>query len=212
MYVVGLGGLLMPPLQPYFKLLSAFNLWVSLGILLLFHENYQKSFIVFSIITFFAGFLIEVLGTNTGVVFGQYWYGTTLGFKIANVPIVLGANWLILIYCTGIVIQTIIDKFAGSGYFSVLNTALSKSLLAALLMVGLDIFIEPVAIRLDFWQWNNNIVPLQNYLAWFIISFLLTLYFFSLKSVIKNSIAFLMLLLQFLFFMLHSAFYIFFKF
>ena len=37
-------------------------------------------------------------------------------------------------------------------------------------MVLLDIMIEPVAIELDFWQWEGGNIPLQNYLMWFIVA------------------------------------------
>ncbi|MBE0653483.1 MAG: carotenoid biosynthesis protein, partial [Bacteroidales bacterium] len=29
---------------------------------------------------------------------------------------------------------------------------------------------EPVAMHLDYWQWEGDIIPFQNYAAWFIIS------------------------------------------
>jgi hypothetical protein len=32
-----------------------------------------------------------------------------------------------------------------------------------------DIIMEPVAIALDFWRWPMDIVPLQNYIAWFVL-------------------------------------------
>lgn len=43
-------------------------------------------------------------------------------------------------------------------------------LLTALLCTLMDFLIEPVAMKYDFWQWQNDIVPVQNYIAWFIFS------------------------------------------
>jgi len=37
-------------------------------------------------------------------------------------------------------------------------------------MVGMDLLIEPVAIELNFWRWTDVTVPLENYIAWFVLS------------------------------------------
>ena len=71
-------------------------------------------------------------------------------------------------------------------------------------MTLLDILIEPVAIRLDFWSWTEGIIPLQNYVAWYVISALLFVAFFSFRFKKNNIIAPLLLILQFLFFGLNS--------
>jgi putative membrane protein len=38
------------------------------------------------------------------------------------------------------------------------------------LMTALDYFVEPVAMALGFWHWENDVIPLQNYMMWFITS------------------------------------------
>ena len=35
-------------------------------------------------------------------------------------------------------------------------------------MVFIDLFIEPVAPILDFWEFKDNIVPASNYMGWFL--------------------------------------------
>lgn len=198
MYLVGLIGLKLPLTQEYFKVLSPFNLWTSLILLLLFHQDFQPKFILFAVITFLVGFFIEVIGVHTGIVFGDYQYGKTLGFKLFEVPIVIGANWLILVYCSGIIVELFLQNLKSS--------ALGKfilSIMAACLMVGLDLLIEPVAIRLDFWQWSFNKIPLQNYFGWFSVSFVLQFYFINSKFLKNNSLAPLLFCLQLLFFLLN---------
>jgi putative membrane protein len=37
-------------------------------------------------------------------------------------------------------------------------------------MTALDYFVEPVAMALGFWHWENDVIPLQNYMMWFITS------------------------------------------
>ncbi|MEA5258112.1 carotenoid biosynthesis protein [Arcicella aquatica] len=201
MYLVGFIGLMIPLTREYFKLLSPFNLWISLILLLLFQQDFQLKFILFAIITFLIGFFVEVLGVHTGIIFGQYYYGKTLGIQLFDVPIVIGANWFILVYSSGHIIEKL---FKNLNPFFGRNILLST--VAASLMVCLDLIIEPVAIRLDFWQWHFNKIPIQNYVGWFIISFGLQYYFISSKFLKNNALAPLLFYLQFIFFLLHSIF------
>jgi putative membrane protein len=67
-------------------------------------------------------------------------------------------------------------------------------------MTSLDFLIEPIAIKLDFWQWQNNTVPLQNYLAWFILSFILFYIFRLTNGIIENRFSKIILIIQFVFF------------
>ena len=104
---------------------------------------------------FFFGFFIEVLGVNTGFVFGEYSYGKTLGLKLFNTPLVMGINWLNLSLAS----FGIISFFTEKKFLLIL--------LSSLLMVSLDYIIEPIAINLDFWSWQNVSVPMHNYFGWF---------------------------------------------
>ena len=201
MYIVGTLGLILPSTQPYFKLVSPFNLWVSLILLLLFHQQVNKSFIITSVSIFLTGFFIEVVGVQSGLVFGKYWYGQTLGTKVLGVPLVIGANWLLLIYCSNIatmVLFELLKKEASKK--SVLDYTFTRAIFASFLMVCLDYLIEPVAIHLDFWHWQFEKIPSQNFQAWFLIAFLLSYIFLNGKFKKINSLATLLFALQFLFF------------
>jgi putative membrane protein len=209
MYFAGTIGLLMPFTQPYFKVLSPFNLWVSLILLLLFHQDFNKSFVWCSIIIFCSGFIVEVIGVHSGIIFGEYWYGQTLGTSILDVPLVIGANWLILIYCSAVVTQNLaelINKRFRINYIT--DNTFFKALLASGMMVCLDYLIEPVAIHLDFWHWTNEQVPLLNFQAWFVIAFILAYLFLNGKFLKSNLLAPVLLFLQFLFFLSIYSYYL----
>ena len=45
-----------------------------------------------------------------------------------------------------------------------------RSILTGLAMTAMDVLIEPVAIELTYWQWEAVAVPMENYLAWFVLS------------------------------------------
>lgn len=176
-YFCGMAGLLYPPTRPYFEIATPFNLLLSAVVLLSFHSDWNRAFYWFCSITLLFGFFIEVAGVHTTLIFGSYEYGPTLGAKVWEVPLVIGVNWLILVYCTGIICQQL-------RVIPVLKAAL-----AALMMVMLDVLIEPIAIIHDYWQWQNNEIPLQNYAGWFVAAWLLLWLFYAMPFVKKNPFA-----------------------
>ena len=188
-HIVGLTGFLIPALNPIFIKMVPFHLLLMLGLLLYAHPKFNMHFWLFVLITFLAGFIIEVLGVHTGYIFGSYQYGRTLGFKIAEVPVLIGVNWVLLIYCTGITIEKLN-----------LKSHILKSIIGAFLLVLLDFLIEPVAIKFDYWSWTGANIPVQNYVAWFTFSFIMLLFFNSRQFQKQNTAALALLISQFVFF------------
>jgi uncharacterized membrane protein len=191
-YLTGIIGLQIPAFATYFSLLTPLNLLASLALLLWFHTDWRPSFVAFIALAIFTGYGIEVLGVKTGLIFGQYEYGPGLGPRLWGVPPVIGLNWLILSYCCG----SVCDRLPYS-------TAI-KVVAAASLMTGLDFFIEPVAVTLDFWTWYGRPVPLQNYVGWWVVSAGLFTVWFWLPFRRYNRLAGWLLALQFLFFLGHG--------
>lgn len=193
LHFVGILGLL-SPYQQLFKTLTPFNLILSAYFLFSKQTDFSKSFWLFAIIIFIAGHGVEVLGVQTKLIFGSYQYGTTMGPKLLNVPILMGLNWLNLIYGVGVVL----NRLQIPTYF--------KSVLGAGIMVILDVFLEPVAMKYDFWSWENNLVPAQNYIAWFICSYLFLNFFYFLNFKKQNPFALYFIIIQFIFFIFLSVF------
>ncbi len=108
--------------------------------------------------TYMLTLLLEVIGVKTGMIFGDYIYGDVLGFKLFGVPLIIGFNWLFVI----------------AGAFSVSSRISSNKIiivsLSAVFSVLFDYLLEPVAMKLGYWEWKDSIIPVQNYAAWFIIS------------------------------------------
>lgn len=156
-HLVGFVGFLINP--AYFRSLTPINLLLS-GLLLVIMSGQGKAqFYLALLMVALAGYLVEVAGVNTGLIFGHYRYGAALGYKLFATPLLIGVNWAMLIYATN---QWC--RFSNK-YLNVL--------LAALLMIGLDFFIEQSAARFDFWYWRGAHIPLQNYVAWFVISLMM---------------------------------------
>jgi putative membrane protein len=145
--------------------------------------------------TFALGYLVEVLGVHTGWVFGQYDYGQTLGPQIAKVPLAMGLNWFIMCYVS--------TRFAAHLGLN----AWKGAVLSAAMMVAIDILMEPVAMALDFWHWENGQIPYQNYLAWFVVSFGINYWWFGLSNKGLNNFSHWVLGYLALFFaVMHMAF------
>lgn len=177
MHIAGIIGLSLSATQEIFKILVPFNLLANATLILWFHQEWNKKFLWALAITMLVGFWIEVLGVHTKMIFGNYWYKTTLGFKVFDVPLLIAINWLIVIYTTSALVAE----------FRIAKP--TKAVLATLLTVGLDYLIEPIAIRYDFWDWENSRIPFQNYLGWFVIALFLHLIFVYLPFQKANRVA-----------------------
>lgn len=187
-HVTGFLGLAFSQDPSFFIRFLPLNLLLTLGLLLAFQPRRTPAFWSFCLMVMVVGFLVEVVGIRTGLLFGQYEYGAALGPKWLEVPLLIGVNWLILTYCTGMLARYLpIPGFL-------------RAVVAALLMVGLDICIEPVAIRYDFWHWQYDVIPLLNFKGWFAVSLILQVYFNRVEFDKRNPLASFVYLVQLLFF------------
>jgi putative membrane protein len=190
-HVVGVVGL-SSDYQDLFLHLTPLNLLLSLGLFIWANNDFSVQFYKVVAILFALGFLVEVIGVSTGVLFGEYTYGATLGFKLFETPLMIGVNWILLS----------LASFGISSFF--LKKQLPIILLSSLLMVLMDVLIEPIAISLDFWTWALGDIPLQNYVMWFFVSFIMNAIMSFNRLKIDYRISFGLLLSQILFFTLLS--------
>jgi putative membrane protein len=101
----------------------------------------------------------------------------------------IGVNWFLLIYATGVVLQR-----------SRIKSMLVRIITGAIILVMLDILIEPVATHFDYWHWAGNSIPLKNYTCWFLLSAMLLFIFEKFKFKTQNIVACVLLVMQFVFF------------
>lgn len=191
LYAVGIFGIAVN-IHPDFILLTPVNLLVSLGIMLAFHTNWNRSIVLFLALSYLVGFGAEMFGVQTGLLFGDYAYGRVLGPKIWGTPLMIGVNWMLLAYSIGVTTNHLFPRLHW----------LPQGAIAALLMVGLDVLIEPVAIRYDFWTWAQGLPPLRNYIGWFLVSLPLLCIFTYTQKDVRNKVAIALFILQILFFLI----------
>lgn len=153
LHTVGIIGLSLPDeYRQWFVPLTPLNLVIS-AYFVLRHEVSPK-WGLFALIAALA-YGAEALGIHTGWPFGEYWYGSPLGPHLFEVPLLIGVLWLLLLL--------------GAAHWAKRITK-SKGwqvLIVATMMVLLDFFIEPVAVKLNFWTWAQLDIPWNNYVGWF---------------------------------------------
>jgi uncharacterized membrane protein len=172
-YLAGLVGTL--GFSPAFMKLTPLNLVISFALLVFFHPAKESQLTWYAALVFVLGYLIEWLGVHSGVIFGVYWYGDSLALKWDGVPMMIGLNWVLTSYISIGTASWILEQTKRTAPPFVLM------LLAATLMVALDGCIEPVASRYDLWHWQNGIIPVQNFVAWFGFSVLFLTVFYLLR-------------------------------
>jgi len=159
-------------------------LMILIGILSIFEVYKNESinnkiafFLISSFIIVFS-WLIELIGVKTGLIFGKYEYGNILQPQLFGTPIPIGFAW----------ISTII------GSYSIAELILRKKsnifihlLLTAVIMTFFDYLMEPAAIKLGYWAWESGTIPMQNYLAWFVLGFFFALLFSTQKINLINT-------------------------
>jgi putative membrane protein len=132
-----------------------------------------KPQIIWIVVAYIVTFTLEAVGVATGLIFGAYSYGVSLGPRLFETPLIIGLNWVIVILGITVAVRKISSNpLVVAGFVGVLA-------------VVFDIILEPLAIdsRMDYWTWEGVVVPLHNYIAWFVISFVFS---FSYVKFVKN--------------------------
>ena len=146
----------------------------SLGLTRSKKRNQIKRFSIWLGLVFVISVVVENIGVLTGNIFGQYTYGPVLNPFIGHVPLAIGFAW----------INTLAPSMMISKFFIKRSDKLFdwlSAVLVGILMVIFDIVLENAAIELTYWHWQNKSIPLQNYIAWFILGFVFARIGFYLK-------------------------------
>lgn len=208
---IGIVGLLFFD-KSFFLRSTPFNLLLMFALLIWTQREKNTYFFLFMLTCFCVGIAVEMIGIHTGMLFGDYSYGNVLGYKIQAVPLLIGVNWFIIIYCSGISIYTLLMKAinrisADTGKTPMTLKALSVIVDGATLAVFFDWLMEPVAVKLGYWAWKGDgSIPVFNYLCWFGVSILLLTVFHFAKFNKQNKFAVNLLLIQLMFFLILRTF------
>ncbi|MDB4927371.1 carotenoid biosynthesis protein [Mucilaginibacter sp.] len=189
-HLVGLIGLSINFSRPFFLQLVPYHLLLMMLILVFTHNRFNTKFALFFAFIFIIGFAVEWIGVHTRMIFGNYVYGDVLGLKFDAVPLIIGVNWFLLIYSTGVLLQQ-----------SRIKPVWVRVPVGALILVLLDAVIEPVAVKFNYWHWAGNTIPITNYVCWFIIGLVLLSIFEISRFKKQSMVGAVLLVSQFIFFL-----------
>ena len=160
LYLVGIVIHIVPLTRPYaIAITEPFLFLVNLSFLLSYLKHSKSIKLgLYCLFTILITVIIEIIGAATGKVFGAYAYSDLWRINIISVPLIIGINWVMLLLGA----MNVVFNFLGKNKWY-------YAFVTGLLLAGIDIFIEPVAIALDYWQWEKVTPPMQNFIAWFCI-------------------------------------------
>lgn len=188
-YLVGLVLFMLPFTRALFITLIPYSLLLVVGSLFYFHTRWNMPTLLFFFFIVASTFLLEMAGTSTGLIFGSYRYEQGLGIQIYHTPVIIGLNWLFLVYASrsiveGALRQPFIRIIAASGW-----------------MVLYDILLEWVAPTMQMWRFDTGYPPMRNFIVWFAASLVFHTFYEYLPVGSPTSLAGKVLKIQMIFFL-----------
>jgi bisanhydrobacterioruberin hydratase len=210
-HVCGVIGIIYTPYKEWFIHNTSVNLLLMTALLIFTQKEKNIAFFFFLVLCYATSMATEMIGVNTGYLFGKYEYGTVLGPKLYGVPWLIGINWLIVVFCSGNIVfrlnEWLYKKLSTDMLPSRTVQLFSFVIDAALLATLFDYMLEPSAVQLGFWKWlPDNSIPVYNFGCWFVISAALLTVFRLLRFDKHNQFAIHLFIIQILFFLVLQTF------
>jgi uncharacterized membrane protein len=167
------------PYQPFFTPLLtvlAFTFAVQHG-----SQNLGwKRTLLLLLLTFGISLLFECVGVATGKVYGPYYYTDKLGPKFLGlVPLIIPIAWFMMTYPSYVIANRLVPSFNSTQAWR-----LAVASIGALIMTAWDLVMDPMMVAGGHWVWEEPGayfgIPLQNYLGWWLTTFVTFWLFLSL--------------------------------
>lgn len=153
-YLVGLVLFVLPFTRALFITLIPYSLLLVVGSLYYFHRRWNIPTLLFFLFIMVSTFFLEMAGTSTGLIFGSYRYERGLGIQIHHTPLIIGLNWLFLVYASrSIVVGTF-------------KRPVLRIMVASGWMVLYDVVLEWVAPTMQMWRFDTGYPPVRNFIVW----------------------------------------------
>lgn len=118
------------------------------------------------------GLAAELVGTATGFPFGRYEYAGTLGWTIADVPLIIGAAWAMMAWPALMAGRLLARGTPG------LRRRAEVVVLGAAALASWDLFLDPQMVTAGHWVWADPSpalpgvpeIPLTNYAGWVLVA------------------------------------------
>jgi lycopene beta-cyclase len=106
------------------------------------------------------GWLVEFVGSQSGIPFGTYLYTEALQPQIGDVPVVIPVAWLMMLPTAWAISERIVGR----------SRPLVFAFVAALAFTAWDLFLDPQMVNWGYWNWQRPGgyfgIPWVNYLGW----------------------------------------------
>lgn len=188
-YLVGLLLFFLPFTRDLFIAATPFNLVLVAVAIFYYHKGWNAKTMVLLSVIFVLSILIENIGVATGKLFGVYTYGIGLGVKVVHVPVLIGLNWIILVYGS----NGLVSKFTSNSFLKIVG--------ASVAMVLYDGLLEIAAPAMKMWEFTPIRPPFENYLVWFIMAIVFQIGIEVFKVNTDNKPARALFVIQLLFFL-----------
>ncbi|MCD8072821.1 MAG: carotenoid biosynthesis protein, partial [Alistipes sp.] len=149
---------MLPPTRNIFIGITPLSLLLVISSVFFFDRNRTPGLLAWGAFIVVSSYFLEYFGIATGRIFGEYHYGRGLAPLIRDTPIIIGLNWLFLIYCTHLMAIRIWKSPAGRIFG------------ASILMVAYDVVLEWVAPYMQMWSFEQGYPPFKNFAVWFMAS------------------------------------------
>jgi uncharacterized membrane protein len=135
-------------------------------------------------LTFTISLLFECVGVATGKVYGGYYYTDKLGYKFLGlVPLIIPVAWFMMTYPSYIIANKVVPPFKSIWLWRVVVAGIG-----ALVMTAWDLVMDPMMVAGEHWVWEEPGayfgIPIQNFLGWWLTSFVTFWLFLTLARII----------------------------
>ena len=139
----------------------------------------RKSIVVLAVLTVVISFIMEHAGVKTGLIYGEYHYGSVLGPKaLDTVPWLVPLSWFMFMY-----VSTVTIEAAFGGHYVGWASPLLFAVLDSAAMTALDVLIDPLWVTRGTWTWTavqslpaGSVfygIPVQNYFGWLLTTIII---------------------------------------
>jgi len=132
--------------------------------------------ILLTVQVFGLAWLVETLGLEFGLPFGNYAYSQALQPQIRGVPAIIPLAWLMMLptawAVAELLLQPVKERLRGSYW-------LAYALLAGAAFTAWDLYLDPQMVARGLWSWQNPVgyfgIPWSNYAGWWLAGTFITL-------------------------------------
>lgn len=157
-YAVGLLLWLLPPTRGLFVAITSPALLLTVAAACVFHPSWNRRTVVWFACIFVSAFVLEWAGVHDDRIFGRYAYGPGLAPLIDGTPLIIGLNWLWLVYAS----HDLVARVVRGPVFRVVAGSVA--------MVAYDLAMEWAAPAMRMWQFDGEYAPLRNFAVWFAVA------------------------------------------